>query len=208
MKLYDLTLSGHAHRARLAASLMGVEVDIMPVDFMAGEHKQPAFLAKNPFGQVPVLEDGDITITDSNAILVYLAKKYDTSNQWLPNDPQQAAEVQTWLSKAANELAHGPAAARLVAVFHAPLDLATTQQKANDLLAIFNQHLSGRDWFVGQHPTVADIAQYSYIAHVPEGGVDLSLYSNIKAWIKRFEALPGFTPMPETDTAEKAAISA
>lgn len=207
MKLYSLELSGHAHRARLCASLIGVDVDIIPVDLLSGAHKQPEFLAKNPFGQVPVLEDGEVTLFDSNAILHYLANKYDDSGRWLPKDPAAAAEVQTWLAKAANEAAHGVAAARLITVFKAPLDKETVHAKAHHFLSVVDAHLVKRDWLVGESATIADIAQYSYIAHAPEGGIDLGPYANVREWLSRLEALPGFVAMTPTETPEKQALA-
>ena len=118
MKLYFHPLSGHSHRARLFASLLGVPHELVEVDLKDGAHKKPEFLALNPFGQVPVLEDGSIVVSDSNAILVYLAKKHGRSD-WLPDEAGAAAAVQRWLSVAANEVANGPAAARAVTGFGA-----------------------------------------------------------------------------------------
>jgi glutathione S-transferase len=208
MKLYDLELSGHSHRIRLFAGLLGVDIQLVPVDLLNGAHKQPEFLKKNPFGQVPALEDGAITLFDSNAIMVYLATKYDANRTWLPESPELAAQVQIWLSKAANELAHGPAAARLIEVFGAGLDRETSHAKAKALLTVMNQHLDGKDWFVGDNPTIADVALYSYTAHAPEGGVDLRAYPNILRWIEAVESLNGFVPMPQTDTDAKNALAA
>ena len=169
MKLYVHDLSGHSHRARLLASLLGLRPDIVPVNLLAGAHKQPEFLAKNPFGQVPVLEDGEVTLSDSNAILVYLATRYDADRRWYPTDVTAQAHIQGWLSKAANEVANGPAAARLVTVFNAGLDHEAAIAKAHAFLAIVDSVLRGRDWLVGDHATIADVALYSYIAHAPEG---------------------------------------
>ena len=206
MKLYDLELSGHAHRARLFASLLGLDVQLVPVDLLNGAHKSEAYLAKNPFGQVPVLEDGDVLVTDSNAILVYLAKAYDTSGTWLPQDANGQAQVQVWLSKAANELAHSMAAARLVTVFGSSHDHAVVLSKSTDLLNIMQGHLAHNTWFVGDNPTIADVALYSYTAHAPEGGVDLRDFPNVIAWLDRVESLPGFVAMPQTQTEAKKAL--
>ena len=118
MKIHHVPLSGHAHRAVLFASLLGLKPELVEVDLAAGAHKQPEFLALNPFGQVPVLEDDGVVVADSNAILVYLAKKAGRTD-WLPEDPAGAAAVQRWLSVAAGELAYGPCAARLITVFGA-----------------------------------------------------------------------------------------
>ena len=83
-------LSGHSHRAQLLLSLLRVPFDMVEIDLGRGEHKQPPHVARNPFGQIPVLEDGDVTIADSNAILVYLATRYDASGRWLPRDAAAA----------------------------------------------------------------------------------------------------------------------
>lgn len=197
MKLYTHPLSGHSHRARLFASLLGLTPEIVEVDLAAGAHKKPEFLALNPFGQVPVLDDDGVIITDSNAILVYLAKK-NARTDWLPEDPRTAAAVQRWLSVAAGEIAHGPAAARLVTVFGAKYEPKALIEKSHALLRHLEAHLDRREWLVGARPTVADVALYSYLARAPEGNVDLADYGNVRAFLRRVEALPGFVPFAET----------
>lgn len=204
MKLYHHPLSGHAHRARLFLSLLGLPHELIEVDLKAGAHKQPEFLAKNPFGQVPVLEDGDTLIADSNAILVYLAKKAGRTD-WLPEDAAGAAAVQRWLSVAAGEVAYGPAAARLITVFGAGFDADEVISRSHLLLGRLQSHLGGRDWLVGQGPTVADVALYSYVARAPEGNVDLSAYPAVNAFLRRIEALPGFVPFARTPAGLVAA---
>ena len=198
IKLYRHALSGHSHRAQLLLSLLGLNAELVDVDLAAGEHKQAEFLARNRFGQVPVLEDGNTVISDSNAILVYLAEQYDASNSWLPVDPVAAAEVQRFLSTAAGQIAFGPAAARLVNVFGAALDHKRAIEVAHNVLGVLEIHLEGRDWLVGNNPTIADVANYAYIAHAPEGDVSLENYPNVRAWLGRIEALPGFVQMQAT----------
>jgi glutathione S-transferase len=198
IKLYRHALSGHSHRAQLLLSLLGLDAELVDVDLAAGEHKQAAFLAKNRFGQLPVLEDGDNVIADSNAILVYLAERYDASNTWMPIDPLAAAQVQRFLSTAAGQVAYGPAAARLVNVFGAGLDHKRAIEVAHNLLGVLESHLDGREWLVGDNPTIADVANYAYIAHAPEGDVSLQNYPNVQAWLGRIAALPGFVPMQAT----------
>jgi len=204
MKLYHHPLSGHAHRARLFLSLLGIPHEAVALDLKAGAHKAPDFLALNPFGQVPVLDDDGTVVADSNAILVYLAKKLGRSD-WLPEDPHGAAAVQRWLSVAAGELAYGPAAARLVTVFGASFDPDEVIARAHMLLRRLEAHLAGRDWLVGAHPTIADVALYSYLARAPEGNVDLSGYGAVRAFLRRIEALPGFLPFAETPAGLSAA---
>jgi len=197
MKIHHVPLSGHAHRAVLFASLLGLKPELVEVDLAAGAHKQPEFLALNPFGQVPVLEDDGVVVADSNAILVYLAKKTGRTD-WLPEDPAGAAAVQRWLSVAAGELAYGPCAARLITVFGADFDAEEVIARAHVLLARLERHLSGRQWLAADHPTIADVALYSYLARAPEGNVDLSAYGQVRAFLARIEALPGFVAIPES----------
>lgn len=204
MKLYHFPLSGHAHRAHLFVSLLGLPHELIEVDLASGAHKTPEFLALNPFGQVPVLDDDGTIISDSNAILVYLAKKSGQS-QWLPEDAKDSAAVQRWLSVAAGELAYGPAAARLITVFGARFNPDEVIARAHILLARIEAHLAGRDWLVGNGPTIADVALYSYIASAPEGNVDLSGYPGVNAFLRRVEALPGFVPFAKTQAGLSAA---
>jgi glutathione S-transferase len=198
IKLYRHALSGHSHRVQLFLSILGLDADIVDVDLGSGEHKQPEFLQKNRFGQVPVLEDGAAILSDSNSILTYLSIKYDAARQWLPEEAVAASEVQRFLSVAAGKVAFGPAAARLVNVFGADLDHETAINTAHALFAELDSHLQSRQWLATDKPTIADIANYAYIAHAPEGDVSLENYANIRAWLQRIEELPGFVPMQST----------
>lgn len=194
-RLYRHPLSGHSHRAELMLSLLGLPFEAVDLDLPGKAHKSAEFLKKNAFGQVPVLEDGPITIADSNAILVYLAARYDDGARFYPRDPVAQAEVQRWLSIAAGQLAYGPAALRLAAVFGAQVDVARAQTISSGLLDVMNQHLASRAFLCGGEPTIADVAMYSYTAHAPEGGVAVQEYAAIWSWLKRIEALPGFVAM-------------
>jgi glutathione S-transferase len=200
IRLHRFPLSGHSHRAELFLSLLQLPFVPIDVDLASGAHKAPDFLAKNPFGQVPVIEDGEVTLSDSNAILVYLASRYDTTGRWLPHDPLPGARVQQWLAVAAGPLAYGPAAARLVTVFGAKLDHERAKTIAAQLYNVVDSHLAERQFLVGNTPTIADIALYSYTAHAPEGGVSLDAYHHIRTWLARIEALPHFVPMQRTQT--------
>jgi glutathione S-transferase len=204
MKLFHVALSGHAHRARLFLSLVGQPCAIVEVDLARSEHRAPDFLALNPFGQVPVLVDGETVVPDSNAILVYLAKRLGRTD-WLPEDAAGAARVQRWLSVAAGPIAFGPAAARLITVFGAAFDAAEVIARAHVILGRLEAELAGRSWLAADHPTVADVALYSYVAAAPEGNVDLAPYGAVRAWLARIEALPGFVPFPQTPAGLRAA---
>lgn len=197
MKLYFHPISGHAHRARLFLSLIGVDAQIVEVDLAKGQHKSPEYLALDRFGQVPVLDDDGTIVADSNAIMVYAARKFGRTD-WLPEDPAGAARVQRWLSVAAGLIAFGPAAARLVTIFNAGFNPEEVIARAHSVLTLIEAELDGRDWIAADHPTIADVALYSYIARAPEGNVDLAPYANVNAWLRRIEALPGFVEFGRT----------
>lgn len=193
MKLYYSPKSGHSHRARLFLSLLGVEFDLVAVDLAARQHKGADFLLMNPFGQVPVLDDHGVVIADSNAILVYLARKFGRTD-WYPEDAIGAAAVQRWLSVAAGQLVQGPASARLATLFGAKIDAGVAIDRAHSLLAVIEAELMRTGWLAADHPTVADVALYSYVARAPEGNVALDAYPRVRAWLERIEALAGFVP--------------
>lgn len=155
IRLHGHPLSGHSHRVELFLSLLGLPFEKVTVDLARAEHKGPAFLALNPFGQLPVIEHGDLVLADSNAILVYLALTFDPGAQWLPRDPVGAARVQGWLSVAAGQLAGGPATARVAVVFSRPVDQAPRDVAAR-LFALMEQHLAAQAFPAAAHPTIAD----------------------------------------------------
>ncbi|TWC39629.1 glutathione S-transferase [Pseudomonas sp. SJZ079] len=194
IKLFRHPLSGHAHRVELMLSLLGLPSELVSVDLAKGAHKQPEFLAMNPFGLVPVIDDNGTVLSESNAILVYLAITYG-EGRWLPSDAVGAAQVERWLSIAAGPMASGPGRARLITVFGAPYNAAEVIAQSRALLKVIETELQGRQFLIGQQPSIADIASYAYIAHAPEGNVSLADYPNIRAWLARIEALPRFVPM-------------
>ena len=196
IRIHSFSLSGHAHRVRLFASVAGITHKVIHVDVPAGEHKQAPFLALNPLGLVPVIEDGDTVIHDSISILVYLARKY--APVFIPQDPQQEAEMHRFLAMSAGEISYGPGAARLINVFNAPLDPVFAKTTAEKVLTKLEAHLIGREFLVANSISLADFAIYSYVAHAPEGDVSLEPYSNVLRWLANMEALKGFIPMQAT----------
>lgn len=197
IKLYRHPLSGHSHRVELMLSLLELPAELVFVDLAKGAHKQAEFLALNRFGQVPVIDDNGTVISDSNAILVYLAKQYG-EGRWLSEEPVAAARVQRWLSVAAGQVAYGPAAARLITVFGATFNADEVINRAHALFQMMEIELDTTPYLAGDAPTIADVSNYAYIAHAPEGNVSLEEYPNVRAWLERVEALPGFVPMQRT----------
>lgn len=204
IKLYRHPLSGHAHRVELFLSILDLPTQLIDVDLMKGAHKRPEFLALNPFGQVPVIDDSGTIVADSNAILVYLARAYG-DERWLPTDPAGAAAVQRWLSVAAGPIAFGPAAARLVTVFGAKFDAAEVIGRSHTLLRVMDAELGRRPFLTGNAATIADLACYAYVDRAPEGNVSLDEYPHVRAWLDRVEALPGFVPIQSTAAGLAAA---
>lgn len=196
IRLHGARLSGHVHKVGLFLKLLGQPFTL--VEAGREQRDTDAFRRLNPLGQIPVLEDGDVVLADSNAILVYLAKRYDPDGRWLPETPVEAARVQRWLSISAGEVRFGPANARAVHLFGLKTDLGDAHAVAARLLGFMETTLSAADWLAGDHPTLADVACYPYVACAPEGGVDLAPYPAVRAWIGRFEALPGVAAMPRS----------
>jgi glutathione S-transferase len=192
--LHGTELSGHAHRVALLLRMLG-----LPYRFVAAPpevRRTPDFLKLNPLGQIPVLEDGPLVLADSNAIMVYLVRRYAPGSPWLPEEPVAAAQVQRWLSIAAGEVMYGCAIARAIKQFNAPWDHKLAVRVAERLLRFMEQHLAGRSFLAADQATIADLACYSYVAHAPEGGIALDPYPAVRAWLARVEALPQFVPMP------------
>jgi glutathione S-transferase len=201
IRVFRHPISGHCHRVELALSLLGLPCELVHVELTRGMHKQPEFLARNAFGQVPVIEDGDVTLADSTAILVYLGERYDEAGRFWPRTAQGKAAVERWFSVAAGPLAFGPAAARRVRLLGAKLDYDGAVTTATQLFGTLETELAQRDYLVGSTPTFADVACYAYVARAPEGGISLEPYAALRAWLGRVEALPGFVPMLVTAKA-------
>lgn len=192
LTLYDTAGSLNCYKVRLLLSLLGLQYQRVAVDLRKGEQKSAEMLARNPFGQVPVLITGTMAIRDSHAILVWLARHHGAPD-WLPPDPDQEAMINGWLSAAAFELRLGPYEARLKtrvpAYCVAPESVDKNTERALDL---FEHRLVDRTWLALDRVTIADIAAYPALAHCHEGGVDLSPYRSIRSWLDRIRALPKY----------------
>jgi glutathione S-transferase len=195
LKLYDFLLSGNCYKVRLLLSLLGLEYESIAVDLKAGEHKQPSFLQLNPFGQVPALTDGTVVLRDSQAILVYIARRYGGTD-WLPEDAAGLGNVMQWLSTASKEIANTVATARLHYLFGTTIDVAAVEKQSYALLGVIDHHLATRQWLASDRPTIADIACFPYIGLAADGKLSLDAYPHVVAWIERIKQLPGYVGMP------------
>jgi glutathione S-transferase len=195
MKLYDFQLSGNSYRARLFLSLLGLQYELKPVDLVKGEHRQPQFLELNPRGQVPTLEDEGTVVWDSMAVLVYLARKYG-GEKWLPIDAEGMAAVMQWLAVMENEVLYGLAKARIICKFKFPGNLDEAKTLGRKALDVMEGRLASHAWLALERPTIADVGCFPYVALAPEGEIALDDYRNVRGWIARMKALPGFIGMP------------
>jgi glutathione S-transferase len=200
MKLYDYVLSPSCYKIRLLAALLGVELTLHPVDFHpGGVHRGPELLALNPAGSIPILEDGDVLLTESSAMLVYLASK--AAPDWLGDgSARENARVQQWLSFS-HRLTSTLGSARLHEMLLRPGDIGALRAAGNFALreleaALIEQRLRGLAFLVGDRPTVADIACFPYVALAPDGGVSLDPYPSIRLWLRSLRALDRFIEMP------------
>lgn len=191
MLLYGHPLSGNVHKVRLLLGYLGLPYEERETDLPAGED----FREVNPLGQVPVLVDGQDTLRDSQAILVYLAARYG-NGAWWPTVPIDQGRVCQWLSFAANEIHQGPNLARLHFLLNVPMDLPVVQEHTRRTMRLLDEHLADREWLELDRPTIADCACAPYAALSTEGGVPTADYPAVSAWLDRFRRLPGFVSMP------------
>jgi glutathione S-transferase len=200
MKLYNYELSGSCYKVRLFLNILDLPYETVPVDFVEGEHKGEQLLALNPFGELPVLEDGRLILRDAQAILTYLALEYDTSNSWYPDEARKRGVISQWLSTGGGELM-AVSGARLAKALRYPLDIEKLQASAHRIFRIMDSHLTDRLFLALDHPTIGDIACFPYTALASEAGLDVSGYPNLLAWSLRMRRLPRFLPMPGISSA-------
>lgn len=200
--LYSYVLSGNCYKVRLMAALLGIEYATVAVDFYPGfEHRSEAMLALNPWGTLPVLTAGDVVLTETQAMLAWLAGNFDPSGQWYPvGDPVLGPQVLEWLGIAAR-LTGSVGVARLHAMLDWPVDGEAVRKAAlKDLqafeLLLTDRVLAGRTWLVGDQPTIADIACFPYVALSPDAGLEHDGFPAIRNWLYAVRSLPGFVTMP------------
>ena len=199
MRLHSAPRSGNSYKVRLLLGLLGSRCEIINYDTKGGDTHVPEFVENvNPDGKVPVLELEDGTmLPESGAILLYLAE----GTPYLPEDKLQWAQVLRWMFFEQYSLLPNLSRPRLWHMW----EIEITPQKEAELKQLFEQgyralsvmerHLSDREFFVGDRPTVADVALYVYPSVAHEGGFDLEPYPAVRVWLERVAALPGYVPL-------------
>jgi glutathione S-transferase len=200
LRLYDRELSGNAYKVRLLLALLNLPSEKIDVRMKDGRNVvDDDYLRLNPRGQIPTLQDGDLTLWGSTAILCYLASRYDPAGRWLPRDPARLGEVMQWMELAQNEILSGLGLARIIRLFGVAGDLDQAQQAGRRALGVLESRLAGADWLAGDHATVADIACFPYTALAGQGDIDTDPFPGTRRWLERVKGLDGFVTMPGID---------
>jgi glutathione S-transferase len=201
IKLYDYELSGNCYKVRLLLGILGLSFERVELDFYPErEHKQSWFLAINPLGELPVIDDDGVILRNAQAILVYLASRYDPSGQWCPRDPLALGHVSMWLGFA-ESLTNSAGAARQHDTMFYDVDIDRCRANAHALFRVLDEHLwfaeqAGQNWLcAGDHPTIADLACFPYVMLSEEGGISRLPYPAIRRWTDRVKRIAGFTTM-------------
>lgn len=201
LTLYNYDLDENCYKVRVALSMLGLEYRAVAVNAFPGkEHLTPPFLAMNPAGSLPILQDGAITLSGAEAILAHLAASRDPARTWLPAGGADFARVMQWLVFSAADLSVA-VAARAHALLDAPGDEIALRTGARKALRVMDDHMTqrgfeGSDWFAAATPTIADIALFAPFALSRDFGVDHDEYPALRRWARRFRTLPGFLTMP------------
>ena len=195
MKVYVNQRSGNSYKPLLLLSILRVAYETVSIDLAKREQKRPEFLKINPRGLVPALDDDGEIVWDSNAILIYLARKYG-GDRWLPVEPLPMAHVMQWLAFAQNEIHYGLQFARAIRHFGRPGNFQECQTYGKNALGVLEGWLSSNLWLALGRMTVADVACYPYVALAPDADIDLGAYPSVVSWIDRIQAEPGYIPLP------------
>jgi glutathione S-transferase len=194
MKLYCFGESGNAYKAALTMELAGVGWQPVYVDFFNGETRTPEYRALNEMGEAPLLIDGDVKLSQSGAIQLYVSEK---TGRFGGADETQAREVLRWLFWDNHKLSSQAGMTRFLMNFlpeeKRPAEvIAFMQARLNSVYKVLDQHLEGREWMVGEAPTLADFACCGYLYYPEPFGFDRAKWPNIDRWLAGISALPGW----------------
>jgi glutathione S-transferase len=198
IKLYDNAISGNCYKVRLALSQLGVEYERVNVDIFRGEQKEPWFSELNPNKKIPVIVDDGFTMWESNAILLYLGKKY-APNDLYSEDPEVLGAVTQWLFFGKTTIDPSLARARFITRFvpkenQNEKELKALRESGKAALEILNNHLKKNDFLAGSY-SIADIGCYAYVHTAEEGEVSLSPFQSVRDWCDRIRSQPGYVSM-------------
>jgi glutathione S-transferase len=199
--LYDFELDENCYKVRLTLAVLGASYRKVAVNMVPGrEHLAPALMALNPRGSLPILGDGEVVLSEAEAIMIYLARAYDDGNTWLPAEPEAHGLVAMWLQFAIRDL-HAAFLARRLAMFDEPGDEVALGLAARRAFRLMEDHMTAREfdraaWFVGDKPSLADLALFPAIALSRDFGIEHEAYPALRRWMRRVRTVPGFMTMP------------
>jgi glutathione S-transferase len=201
IRLYDYLGSGNGYKVRLLLTQLGVPFERIELDIIKGETRTPEFLRKFPNGRVPAVELDDARLLfESNAIISYFAE----GTPFMPADRFQRGQVLQWLFF--EQYSHEPyiASVRHLVIHPDVQDPRRTiletlmRPRGYDALGVMEGHLKSREWFVGEHYSIADIALYAYTHVADEGGFELAGYPAVRAWLGRVKSQPRYIPITQS----------
>jgi glutathione S-transferase len=194
MKLYCFGESGNAYKCALALTMTGTDWEPVFVDFFNGKTRGPAFRTLNPMGEVPVLVDGETTLTQSGVILDYISSK---TGQLGGRSAAERRDVLRWLFWDNHKLSTQVGTCRFLSNF-LPVEerpegvIPFLQGRLKAAYGVLDTHLAGRDWIVGDGPTIADLSCCSYLYYPEPFGFDRKDWPQIDRWLDGIAALPGW----------------
>jgi len=201
IRLYDYLESGNGYKIRLLLTQLGVPFERIELNITKGETRTPEFLRKFPNGRIPAVElDDGRHLFESNAIVLYFAE----GTPFMPADRFQRAQVFQWLFF--EQYSHEPyiASVRYLVMHPDVPDLRRAiletmmRPRGYDALGVMEGHLKSREWFVGEHYSVADIVLYAYTHVADEGGFALAGYPAIRGWLERVRSQPRHIPITQS----------
>ncbi|MBN2907098.1 MAG: glutathione S-transferase family protein [Rhodobacteraceae bacterium] len=194
IELYCFGESGNAYKAALTMELAEVDWTPVYVDFFGGAARSPEFLALNPMGEVPVMVDGDVTLSQSGVIQDYISSK---SGKFGGQSAAERREILRWMFWDNHKMSGQAGSLRFLMNFlpheKRPQEAITwLSGRVRAALSTLDTALIGRDWLVGGRPTSADLACCGYLFYPEPFGFDRADWPHIDAWLGRIAALPGW----------------
>jgi glutathione S-transferase len=198
IQLYDHPISGNCYKVRLALNQLGIKYEKVNVDFFKGEQGKSEFVSLNPNKKIPVFIDGDFVLWESNAILLYIGKKF-SPNLLYSEDPKVFGEISQWLFFGKTTIDPSLARARFTTRFvrkenQNEKELSAFREAGRTALHILDGHLKKNDFLTGSY-SIADIGCYAYVHTAEEGEISLSPFSAVRDWCDRISSQPGYVSM-------------
>lgn len=203
MNFYTVNGSPNCRKVHAVINYLGLDTNIIELDMMKGDLEKPEFKAMNPNGMVPILEDGDLKLWESNAITQYLAS-LAPANSLYPDDPRVRADIHRWqnweechFNRACGGFLFENVLKSLFKIGQPdPAALKEAEQNFNRFAAILEDQLEGRDFILGKDLTLADFSVGAMMVYADAAGIPVSPFKNISGWKKRMESISAWAEVP------------